>query len=69
MFKILTIHICSVKWYQQSKIDTIFQFGIAVLFQYCDNWQFDIHNAAEVQVYVFPLLCLNVVRKLIEATL
>ena len=38
----------------------VFQFGIVVRLQYCDNWQFGIHNAAEVHVYVFPLLCLNV---------
>ena len=31
---------------QQSKIDTAFQFGIAVQLQYCDNWQFRINNAA-----------------------
>ena len=40
------MHTRSVKRYQQSKISTVFQFGIAVQLQYCDNWQFDIHNAA-----------------------
>ena len=56
----------SVKRYQQSKIGTVFQVGIAVRLQYCDNWQFDIHNAviyACVHMYVFPLLCLNIVNK------
>ena len=39
-------HHDSVKRYQESKIGTVFQFGIAVRLQYCDNWQFGIHNAA-----------------------
>ena len=38
--------IYSVKRYQQSKIGTVFQVGIAVQLQYCDNWQFGIHNVA-----------------------
>ena len=41
-----------VKQYQQSKIGMIFQFGIYIVvrLQYCDNWQFIIHNAAQVHV-------------------
>ena len=35
----------SVKRYLQSKIGTVFQFGIVVRLQYFVNWQFSIHNA------------------------
>ena len=51
-----------VKRYPQSKIGTVFQFGMAVQLQYCGNWQFGIYNAAYVHVYICLsiLLCLNV---------
>ena len=45
-FAICTTHSASVKRYQQSEIGTVFQFGIAVRLQYCDNWQFGIHDVA-----------------------
>ena len=58
------IQYSSVKRYQQFKSGMIFQVGIAVRLQYCDNWQFGIHNAVIcVHVHVFQLLCLNVVNQ------